>query len=79
MKGEARRSEPTRECSALTRRDLCAFDRICDHLIVIDHDFMNRFGQRKPKVVGCYRLLRQDVLRSGRGGGGQGRAGRRTR
>ena len=47
--------------AALTRRDLCAFDRICDHLIVIDHDFLNRFGRRKPKVVGCYRLLRQDV------------------
>ncbi len=47
--------------SALTRRDLCAFDRICDHLIVVDHDFVNRFGRRKPKVVGCYRLLRQDV------------------
>ena len=47
--------------SALTRRDLCAFDRICDHLIVLDHDFVNRFGRRKPKVVGCYRLLRQDV------------------
>jgi len=47
--------------TALTRRDLCAFDRICDHLIVIDHDFMNRFGRRKPKVVGCYRLLRQDM------------------
>ena len=47
--------------STLTRRDLCAFDRICDHLIVVDHDFVNRFGRRKPKVVGCYRLLRQDV------------------
>ena len=47
--------------TALTRRDLCAFDRICDHLIVIDHDFITRFGRRKPKVVGCYRLLRQDM------------------
>jgi putative hemolysin len=47
--------------SALTRRDLCAFDRICDHLIVIDHDFVNRFGRRKPRVVGCYRLLRQEA------------------
>ena len=47
--------------SALTRRDICAFDRICDHLIVIDHDSVTRFGRRKPKVVGCYRLLRQEV------------------
>ena len=47
--------------SALTRRDICPFDRICDHLIVIDHDFVTRFGRRKPKVVGCYRLLRQEI------------------
>ena len=47
--------------STLTRRDICPFDRICDHLIIVDHAFVNRFGQRKPKVVGCYRLLRQDV------------------
>jgi putative hemolysin len=47
--------------SALTRRDICPFDRICDHLIIIDHDFVNRFGRRKSKVVGCYRLLRQDI------------------
>ncbi len=47
--------------SKMTQRDICPFDRICDHLIVIDHDFVNRFGRRKPKVVGAYRLLRQDV------------------
>lgn len=47
--------------SKLTRRDIDPFDRLCDHLIVLDHDFTNRFGRKKAKVVGCYRLLRQDV------------------
>ena len=46
--------------SALTRRDICPFDRVCDHLLVIDHDALNRFGRRKPRVVGVYRLLRQE-------------------
>jgi putative hemolysin len=45
----------------LTRRDIDPYDRCCDHLIVLDHDFVNRFGRRKAKVVGCYRLLRQDM------------------
>ena len=42
------------------RRDICPFDRVCDHLLVIDHDALNRFGRRKPRVVGVYRLLRQE-------------------
>ena len=41
--------------SRLKRRDIDAFDAICDHLLVIDH------AEAKPKVVGTYRLLRQDV------------------
>jgi L-ornithine Nalpha-acyltransferase len=41
--------------SRLKRRDIDAFDAICDHLLVIDH------AEKKPKVVGTYRLLRQDV------------------
>ena len=41
----------------LIRRDVCPFDRVCDHLIVLDHA---AFGG-KPRVVGAYRLLRQDV------------------
>jgi putative hemolysin len=44
----------------LTRRDICRFDRVCDHLLVIDHAALNQFGLVKPKVVGVYRLLRQD-------------------
>ena len=47
--------------AALTRRDICKFDRVCDHLMVVDHAVRNRFGRPKPKVVGAYRLLRQDV------------------
>ena len=40
------------------RRDVDAYDAICDHLLVIDHDA--RQGQSgRPAVVGTYRLLRQ--------------------
>lgn len=41
--------------SRLKRRDIDAFDAVCDHLLVIDH------AQIKPKVVGTYRLLRQEI------------------
>jgi L-ornithine Nalpha-acyltransferase len=47
--------------AALTRRDICPFDKICDHLLVIDKDHLNRFGRKKPKIVGVYRLLRGDT------------------
>src|SRR5277367_6432875 len=43
----------------LIRRDICAFDRVCDHLIVLDHAAASRGAA--AKVVGAYRLLRQDV------------------
>lgn len=43
----------------LIRRDVCPFDRVCDHLIVVDHAAPRRAGG--PKVVGAYRLLRQEV------------------
>jgi L-ornithine Nalpha-acyltransferase len=46
----------------LSRRDMDAYDAICDHLLVLDHNAVRKsFGQAKPKVVGCYRLLRQEV------------------
>jgi putative hemolysin len=41
------------------RRDIDAFDAICDHLLVIDHA-APRTG-RHPAVVGTYRLLRQQL------------------
>src|SRR5271165_5747835 len=52
---------------ALTRRDICPFDKFCDHLLVIDRDQLNRLGRRKPKVVGVYRLLRGDIAARHRG------------
>ena len=44
----------------LARRDKDAFDRICDHLMVIDHAAKPSISGKQP-VVGTYRLLRQDV------------------
>jgi putative hemolysin len=44
------------------RRDIDAFDAICDHLLVIDHAAEENIpGKRKPAVVGTYRLLRQQL------------------
>ena len=44
----------------ISRRDVDPFDRICDHLLVIDRAF-RRTPRARPgsKVVGTYRLLRQ--------------------
>lgn len=39
--------------SRAARRDLCAFDTVCDHVIVVDH--------AAGAVVGAYRLLRQEA------------------
>ncbi len=46
------------QTARLIRRDICPFDRVCDHLIVLDHAAR---GGGKPQVVGVYRLLRQEV------------------
>ncbi len=46
----------------LSRRDVDAYDAICDHLLVIDH--AKRDGHplnARPAVVGTYRLLRQPL------------------
>ncbi len=43
----------------LVQRDVDAFDAVCDHLLVIDHEPPD--GARKPVVVGTYRLLRQSI------------------
>ncbi|HEV2574890.1 GNAT family N-acyltransferase [Methylocella sp. CPCC 101449] len=48
----------------LRRRDVCPFDVACDHLIVVDHAAKSRYGRVKPKVVGTYRLLRQNPRKS---------------
>jgi putative hemolysin len=48
--------------SLIARRDMDEFDAICDHLLVLDHDAPRRpFRAAAPKVVGTYRLLRQEV------------------
>jgi len=73
--GEVRRAQSIRyhvfyeEMSAIadamamaTRRDADPFDRICDHMVVLDHAAPAKaFRRKKPEVVGTYRLLRQAV------------------
>ena len=44
----------------LAQRDKDAFDKVCDHLLVIDHAAKPSLSGKHP-VVGTYRLLRQDV------------------
>jgi putative hemolysin len=48
----------------LSRRDKDLYDAICDHLLVVDKGGQPRSRQRWPKsprVVGTYRILRQDI------------------
>lgn len=45
----------------LARRDVDAYDAICDHLLVIDHASPERGALNRPAVVGTYRLLRQPL------------------
>lgn len=44
----------------LARRDKDAFDKLCDHLMVVDHAAKPSLSGRQP-VVGTYRLLRHDI------------------
>ncbi len=50
------KADPT---ARLIRRDICRFDRVCDHLIVVDNAILRYDGA--PTVVGAYRLLRGDA------------------
>jgi L-ornithine Nalpha-acyltransferase len=43
------------------RRDVDAYDAICDHLLVLDHAAHDGRNANRPAVVGTYRLLRQPV------------------
>jgi L-ornithine Nalpha-acyltransferase len=43
----------------LARRDVDAFDAVCDHLLVLDHEMRTRAGT--PSVVATYRLLQQEA------------------
>lgn len=48
------------------RRDLDAFDPLCDHLIIVDQD-ASRPQTERGRVVGTYRLLRQEVAEGHQG------------
>ena len=56
---------PNARCKFL-RRDIDAFDAVCDHLLVVDTSRLDIRPGRKPRpvVVGTYRLLRQDQAAS---------------
>lgn len=43
------------------RRDVDAYDAICDHLLVLDHAARDVQNASRPVVVGTYRLLRQPL------------------
>ncbi|HEY5817115.1 MAG TPA: GNAT family N-acetyltransferase [Mesorhizobium sp.] len=45
--------------SAVGQIDADGYDEACDHLIVVDTDFAGKAGRR---IVGTYRLLRQDKI-----------------
>ena len=46
----------------LSRRDEDAYDAVFDHLLAVDHGTdTNAHGWRRSRVVGTYRMLRQDV------------------
>ncbi len=50
----------------LKRRDIDAYDKICDHLLVLDHKAPSRkypFAQ-KTKIVGTYRILTEENARA---------------
>jgi putative hemolysin len=44
----------------LRRRDVDRFDAVADHLVVVD---VEQGEARGPRVVGCYRMLRESVAR----------------
>lgn len=48
----------------IDRRDADRFDPLCDHLLVFDH---GRAGPDHRRIVGTYRLLRQEMAAAGGG------------
>jgi L-ornithine Nalpha-acyltransferase len=54
------------------QRDEDSYDAVCDHLLVLDNEIdatagVGWNGGRKPRVVGTYRVLRQEVAERGSG------------
>jgi putative hemolysin len=52
-------ARPSAEMAAC-RRDFDSYDRVCDHLLVIDHNL----GSGPEGVVGTYRLIRRSAART---------------
>ncbi|GJM03277.1 MAG: hypothetical protein DHS20C08_17780 [Rhodomicrobium sp.] len=53
----------------MKRRDIDAYDKICDHLLVLDHSASSRKSpfKRRTKVVGTYRILSEEKARANGG------------
>jgi putative hemolysin len=53
----------------LLQRDADRLDAFCDHVLVLDHEpeIKNPLSRKHPRVVGTYRLLRQDVAEASHG------------
>jgi len=56
----------------IRQRDEDPYDAVCDHLLVFDSEIETSVGAgwssgRKPRVVGTYRVLRQEVAERGSG------------
>jgi putative hemolysin len=49
-------AKPTAECARL-KRDIDAYDDVCDHLLVVEHQ-----ADGSTRVVGTYRLLRREGM-----------------
>lgn len=57
-----------RAAGMISRRDSDVYDAFCDHILVLDHDAPAKpFRPAKPKVVGTYRLMRQERAEEGYG------------
>jgi putative hemolysin len=66
---EERSARPSR-LAQFRRRDEDEYDALCDHLLLVDLDgsIPRRRGQAEtPKIVGTYRILRQEIAERGPG------------
>jgi putative hemolysin len=51
----------------MLQRDADRLDAFCDHVLVLDHEPEIKNPRRQPRVVGTYRLLRQEVAEKSHG------------
>lgn len=49
----------------MKRRDIDAYDKICDHLLVLDHEYKSKIYPfvSKPKIIATYRILSEEMAR----------------